>query len=143
AQRAALSEMFDGAPDAAEESLRGAVALAEEIDDRELILTLRMRLGALLFNVGKLAEADAELERASALASDRGSLRHLSWLTAILGLVRSHRGPRSVAAEDLARACEWLERTDDRFMRLQALVWYANLELAAGDVRRAILYLRT
>jgi len=143
-QRAVLDELFDGQPTAAEENLRGALALAEEVDDRELTLTLQMRLGALMFNVGKLADAETELARATTLAQARGSLRHLSWITAILGYVRSYRGPRDAAADDLARASDWLERTDDRHMRIQTLVWRADLELLAnGDLRKAVLFLRT
>jgi class 3 adenylate cyclase/tetratricopeptide (TPR) repeat protein len=143
-QRAVLQELFDGEPLAAEESLRGALALAGEIEDEELKLTLQMRLGALMFNVGKLAEAEVELARATTMAEARGSLRHLSWISAILGYVESYRGPRDRARERLAHASEWLERTDDRHMRIQTLIWRADLELLAnGDLRKAVLYLRT
>jgi class 3 adenylate cyclase/tetratricopeptide (TPR) repeat protein len=143
-QRAVLNELFDHEPVAAEENLRGALALAEEIEDHDLSLTLQMRLGALMFNVGKLGEAEVELARATTVAEARGSLRHLSWITAILGYVRSYRGPRNLAAEDLGKASDWLERTDDRHMRIQTLIWRADLELLAKeDVRKSVLYLRT
>ncbi len=143
-QRAVLDELFDGAPVKAEENLRGALALAEEIGDAELTLTLQVRLGALMFNIGKLDAAETELARATTLAEARGSLRHLSWITAILGYVRTYRGPRDLADDDLARASDWLERTDDRHMRVQTLVWRADLELLTrGDMRKAVLYLRT
>lgn len=139
--RATVSEL-EGDPDAAVEILRGAVALAEEIDHRERILTSYMRLGTQLFNGGKLAEAEAELQRCADLAQADGSLRHLSWVTACLGVVRTHRGPRRQAAEDLAHAAEWLDRTGDQYMRIQALIWQGELELADDDPRAAVRVLR-
>jgi hypothetical protein len=66
----------------------------------------------------------------------------LSWVTACLGIVRLHRGPRERAAEDLANAVEWLDRTDDQYMRVQALIWQADLELATDNVRSAVRLLR-
>ncbi len=139
---AVLFELYDASPDAAEEVLRGAVALAEEVEDEERMLTSYMRLGGFLFNVGKLRDAESEFERCAELAQARGSLRHLSWVKAFLGRVRMLRGPRDRAAEDLANAVEWLARTDDKYMWAQTLVWQGDLKMAMGDVRGAVRVLR-
>ncbi len=140
--RATIHEQFEASPTAAEDDLRGALALAEEIDNPDLMLTAYTRLGALLYNAGKLAEAQLELERCVTIATERGSLRHLSWVTAMLGLVRSHCGSAEQASAELAQASEWLERTGEVFMNTQVLMWHANLELAVGRVKDAIKLLR-
>lgn len=129
-------------PTASERHLRSAIAMAEEIENTPLILASGMRLGVHFYNTGNLAEAEAELQRCVDLAKAQGSLRYLSWSTAFLGMTRFHRGPRDQAAKDLAQAADWHERMGDRFMMVQALVWLANLDLLAGNVRNAVRLMR-
>lgn len=139
---ATLQQRFDGNPDGAVEQLRSAVALAEEVGDSASMLNGHMRLGALHYNVGRLPEASAEFERSIDIAREQGSLRHQSWLTAFLGLIRYHCGPREEADDLYAHASVWMERTNDLYMRVQTLVWRAALALRMDDVKSALRLLR-
>jgi tetratricopeptide (TPR) repeat protein len=70
-------------------------------------------------------------------------LRVQAWVSACLGLIRFHRGPRTEADELFARASEWMERTDDRYMQAQTLVWRAQAALAEGELDLALVTLRS
>jgi class 3 adenylate cyclase/tetratricopeptide (TPR) repeat protein len=140
--RAHIQDRLDGQPAAVVDTLRTAVALAEEIDNPEFIRDSRWRLGVLHFNNGELEQAELQLQRAMELAKDQGSLRISSWLSAYLGRLRYFRGPRDEAATLLAQANEWLERTGDRYIQVATQVWRAQLALSNDDLRRAIVLLR-
>jgi len=140
--RATLLQQFEASPGPAVEQLIGAVALAEEVGNAELMLTGHMRLGALYFNIGRLRAAEAAFERSIELAKEQGSLRHQAWLTACLGLIRAHRGPRAEAHDLYASALDWMERTNDLYMRIQTLMWQAALELKRDDTKAAVKLLR-
>jgi class 3 adenylate cyclase/tetratricopeptide (TPR) repeat protein len=140
--RAAIEDRLDGQPAAVVDTLRTAVALAEEVDNPEFIRDSRMRLGVLHFNNGELEQAQVQFERAMALAKDQGSLRISSWLSAYLGRLRYFRGPRADAGELLAQAYEWMDRTGDRYMQVAAQLWRAQSALSLDDARRAIVLLR-
>lgn len=140
--RAAVHEFFSADVDAAIDTLQGAIALSEEIDDPELVLTGRMRLGALHYNRGDLTQAKRQFERCLELAREQGGLRHQAWVTAFLGLLHQHCGPREQADESFALACDWFERTNDRYMLIQTLMWRGALALTRDDVGSAIKILR-
>jgi class 3 adenylate cyclase/tetratricopeptide (TPR) repeat protein len=141
-QGAILNQVSGDDPAVAEDALRAAIALADETEDSLNLMYGHTRLGVFLYNAGDLAGAEKALARAAELAQARGSLRHLAWVTFFVGAVRIHRGPREQAAEDLARATDWLERTADRHTLVDALTWRAHLCLATGDVRAAVRLLR-
>ena len=140
---AQIQDRLDGQPSATVDTLRTAIALAEEASDAESILTGRMRLGVMFFNAGRLDEAGVQFERCLELAKELGSLRHQSWLSAFLGHVRHYCGPRDEAEPLFAQAYEWMERTGDRHMQVQTLQWRSQLALDQGDPSAALRYLRT
>lgn len=141
--RANLQDRLEGQPAAVVDTLRGAIALAEEIDHPESIRDGRLRLGVLYFNTGDLEQAELQFERAMELAKDQGSLRVSSQLAAFLGRIRYFRGPRSEAGELLSNAYEWFERTGSRYMQVTTQLWRAQSALSENDLRRAIVLLRT
>ncbi len=141
--RANIQDRLDGQPAAVVDTLRGAIALADEIDHPESIRDGRMRLGVLYFNTGDLEQAELQFERAMELAKDQGSLYVSSRLAAYLGRVRYFRGPRSDAWELLTHAYEWLDRTGGRYMQVATQLWRAQCALSENDLRRAIVLLRT
>ena len=96
-------QQLEGKLEAAISSLSTAAALADEISDAKNMLNSHMRLGALYFNLGRLQEAQQEFERSIELAREQGSLRFQSWVTAFLGLIRFHCGPRAEAEDSTAR----------------------------------------
>jgi class 3 adenylate cyclase/tetratricopeptide (TPR) repeat protein len=116
---AALSAQFDLAGEEALADLQGALAIAEELDDRSLRIEGHLRAGVLLFNRGKLAEADRQLELCSALAGEVGSLKDEARATTILSLVRYYRGSLEESERLALEAFGWLERTCDTFFQLQ------------------------
>jgi class 3 adenylate cyclase/tetratricopeptide (TPR) repeat protein len=141
--RATVRATFDGHSASAIEGLQSAIALAEEVGDMESALYARLRLGAMYFNAGELEPALLHFSRCDEIARVQGSLRVQSWLTAMLGLLHHHRGPRAEADALFARAAEWMERTNDPYMRAQTLLWHATAMLAEGDTTRALKALRT
>lgn len=140
--KAMIVYITDGATAAALEALQSAVALAEEVDEAEFALTARMHLGALYFNKGDLPLAEVHFERCLELAGQQGSLRAQAWVSACLGLIRFHRGPRPEAEELLVNAADWMERTNDRYMQAQTLTWRAYVGLSRKDVDLALSDLR-
>jgi class 3 adenylate cyclase/tetratricopeptide (TPR) repeat protein len=141
--RANIQDRLDGQRAEGIDTLRGAIALADEIEHAESIRDGRMRLGVLYFNSGDLEAAEVQFERAMELAKDQGSLRISSWLAAYLGRLRYFRGPRSEADELFAQAHEWMERTGDKYMQVATQIMRAQSALSANDLRRAIVLLRT
>ncbi len=140
--QASISERFDGSFEDAVDALSGAIAFADEVEDAERLLTGHMRLGVLYFNTGRLAAAQTEFERCIELAKEQGGLRHQAWVTAFLGLIRFHCGPRADADDMFERASDWFVRTNDLYMHIQTLVWRASLQLANDDVKSALKLLR-
>ena len=97
------------------------------------VLTARMRLGALHFNRGDLAQSKRQFERCLELAREQGRLRHQAWVTAFLGLLIQSTAARGSEADELfGLACEWIERTNDRYMLVQTLMWRGAPRADAG-----------
>ena len=141
--RAMVQDRLDGQRAEVIDTLRGAIALAEEVEHAESIRDGRMRLGVLYFNSGDLEEAEIQFERAMELAKHQGSLRISSWLACYLGRLRYFRGPRSEAEGLFAQAYEWMERTGDLYMQVATQIMRAQSAATSGDLRRAIVLLRT
>jgi tetratricopeptide (TPR) repeat protein len=140
--KAMLVEIAEGPSVTVIETLQSAVALAEEVDDRGLALTARLRLGATYFNKGELELAEVHFERCLELARQQGTLRAEAWCSACLGLIRFHRGPRSDADKLFAQAVEWLDRLNDAYMQAQTLIWRADAAIARRETEAALAMLR-
>lgn len=139
---ASLRADFEGAGEDAVADLRDAQALADELDDRALRIEGHLRLGTLLFNIGRLADAEEEFARCALLASEEGSLRDETRATSSLGFVKFYRGDKEEAELLAVRAMEMLERTGDRYLQLQNLRWLAKFSLARDDAPAAEARLR-
>jgi predicted ATPase/class 3 adenylate cyclase len=142
---AQLRADFEGAGEAALEDLERALAIAEELDNRALRIEGHLRMGTLLFNLGRLAEAEDHLLRCSALAGEEGSRRDEARAATNLGFIKFYRGDHEGAERVALQAREWLERTSDTFFQLQnawALAIHAlardEIALAESRLREAI-----
>ncbi|MEX2393453.1 MAG: hypothetical protein WD826_03125, partial [Actinomycetota bacterium] len=140
--KAMLTELLEGPSAMVIETLQSAIALAEEVDDRALALTARLRLGATYFNNGELELAEVHFTRCLELARQQGTLRAESWCSACLGLIRFHRGPREDADGLFAQSIEWLDRLNDVYMQAQTLWWRADAAIARNDLDGALTMLR-
>jgi class 3 adenylate cyclase/tetratricopeptide (TPR) repeat protein len=123
---------FEGASEAAIDDFRSALELAEKIDDRALRIEGHMRLGAFLFNLGRIADAEHELSAAVRLAGEMGSHRDEARATSMLGLYRFYLGDIDEAERIAVQALEWLERTCDSYLQVQNLRDLARYALARG-----------
>ncbi len=140
--RAALLAEIEGDLEGAVTQLRLSLTLAEELDDRALHTEGRLRLGFVLFNLGKLAEAETELDRCLALAAELGSRRDEARAIFQLGLVKYLRGDLA-EAERLGREAQIaLEVTGEPYFQIQNHVALAQYALARGDPGRAEEWLR-
>jgi len=133
---------FEGASEAAIADFKDALALAEQIDDRALRIEGHMRVGAFLFNLGRIAEAERELSAAVELAGEMGSHRDESRATSMLGLYRYYLGDIDEAERIALQALGWLERTCDTYLQVQNLRELARYGLARGDADSAERRLR-
>jgi predicted ATPase len=124
---------FEGASEAAIADFRRALELAEAIDDRALRIEGHMRLGAFLFNLGRIAEAETELTVAVALAGQLGSHRDEARATSMLGLYKYYLGDVEEAERIAVQALDWLERTCDGYLQVQNLRELARYALARND----------
>jgi tetratricopeptide (TPR) repeat protein len=133
---------IDGEPDRAIETLRGSLAVAEDLGDRPLRIEGHMRLASVLFNAGAIAGADEEIVRCLALAGELGSRRDEARATSALAAFRYYRGPLEDAEELATQALEWLERICDTLLQVQNLRTLAKLALARNEPERAEARLR-
>jgi predicted ATPase/class 3 adenylate cyclase len=124
---------FEGASEAAIGDFRRALELAEGIDDRALRIEGHMRLGAFLFNLGRIGEAEKELSAAVELAGQIGSHRDEARATSMLGLYRYYLGDIDEAERIAVQALDWLERTCDSYLQVQNLRELARYALARDD----------
>jgi class 3 adenylate cyclase/tetratricopeptide (TPR) repeat protein len=141
-ERAQAEAWFEGAAKEALGDLRHALRLAEEIDDRALRIEGHHRLGALLFNLGLLAEAEEQLERVRSLAAGLGSRRDEARAMYLLGFTRYHLGRLDEAEQLALQASGWLERSGDTYFQLQNGRALAKYALARGDAQVAEQRLR-
>ena len=132
----------EGRHDHAIESLRAAVATAQEIDDRALVAEGHLRIAALLMS-HDLAAAELELRRCLALASDLGSHRIEAEATSWLGIVAYHRGQPAEGERLCLQARTWFERTGDTYFQVQNIMrGLAIFALADGRAEEAEAWLR-
>ena len=133
---------FEGDSEAAIGDFRRALDIAAAIDNRALRIEGHMRLGAFLFNLGRIAEADAELSIAVELAGQMGSHRDEARATSMLGLYRYYLGDIDEAERIAVQALDWLERTCDSYLQVQNLRELARYALARDDPELAERRLR-
>ncbi len=103
------------------ETLRSAIAVAEEIDDHALVAEGHLRVAALLMS-HDLAAAEAELRRCLELADDLGSHRIEAEATSWLGIVAYYRGRPDEGERLCLQARTWFERTGDSYFQVQNLI---------------------
>ena len=136
-ESAVLRAWFEGGDRETIEDLRSGLAIAEELDDLALSIEGHMRLGFLLFNLGKLGESEEHLERCARLARDMGSHRDEARVTFMLAVAKHYRGEPAEARRLSLQALDWLERTADNYFQVQNLRALALYALAADDLEEA------
>jgi len=133
---------IEGRHDDAIESLRAAVATAQEIDDRALVAEGHLRIAALLMS-HDLAAAEPELRRCLELASDLGSHRIEAEATSWLGIVAYFRGQPDEGERLCLRARTWFQRTGDTYFQVQNIMrGLAIFALSDGRPEEAEAWLR-
>ncbi|MDX6409622.1 MAG: hypothetical protein QOE13_2693 [Gaiellaceae bacterium] len=138
----ALYSDFDGEFGAATEKLAGAIGIAEEIDDRTLVVEGHLRMGFLRFNEGDLVGAEASLTRCLEFAAQLGSRRDEARASFLLALTHYYRGDVDEAERLGRQTREWLERTGETFFQIQNYVALGVYALARKDPRGAERILR-
>jgi class 3 adenylate cyclase/tetratricopeptide (TPR) repeat protein len=133
---------FEGAGEDVAANLNRALAIADELGDPALQLEGHMWMQVLLYNLGDLHGAEAELMRCESLLPAVGSLREEARVTYQLGIVKYHQGHLAEAEELGLRALDWLDRTGDSFYQLQNLRALALCAVARGDLTVAEARLR-
>ena len=130
---AILRKTVEGSVEEAERDLLGAVELAEELDDHDLLISAELYLGTFAFNAGHLPRAEQAFRRVAALATERGSLQAQATATGFLAAVLYHTGPREESEELARRAAQWLERLGDRHLWSQALRLQGKLAIERDE----------
>jgi tetratricopeptide (TPR) repeat protein len=124
---------FEGQHEQAVETLRSAIAVAEEFDDRALVAEGHLRIAA-RFMDRDFAAAEPELRRCLELSAELGSHRIEAEATSWLGIVAYYRG-RPAEGERLCRqARTWFERTGDTYFQVQNIT--SGLAIFALDAGR-------
>lgn len=101
-----------------------------------------MRMFALLYNVGRLVEAENQLSQCSALLDGFASLRDEARVAFQLGQVKLHLGEIEASERLALQAREWLERTGETYYKLQNLRTLALCALTSANTSRAEEWLR-
>ncbi len=136
-ESAYLRAWLDGESESALEDLLSALAIADELDDRALRIGGHMRLGSMLFNAGRLSEAESHLRSCVELAAELGSRRDAARATCMLGILNGYRGDNDDAERLALEAHDWLERTGDSRMQVQNLRTLARSALSRRDLAAA------
>src|SRR5439155_22569594 len=89
--------------------------------------------GTILFNLGRLPEAEDEFARSASLAGEIGSHRDEARTTTQLAYVNYYRGDLDDAERRALQASAWLQRTGDTFFELQNAVLLGMLGFAHDD----------
>jgi predicted ATPase/class 3 adenylate cyclase len=139
---AALRYDFEGDFETAIDDVRNAIAIAEEIDERELRAEGHLRVSIMLMNLGRFEEAELELTRCLVVAGELGSRKVEAEATCWLGSVKYYRGERGEGRRLASQAREWLERTGDSYFVAQNYVLLARYALLERDAVRAEAELR-
>jgi class 3 adenylate cyclase/tetratricopeptide (TPR) repeat protein len=133
----AVRAHFEGAIEAAIAELKAALHTAGVIEDRALLVEGHLRVGTLLYNEGRLAEAAQELARCVELAGGSGTHRDEARASSLISLVKYYRGELDEAERLGGEAMLWFERTGDTYFQLQNLRLLAMFALARGEAALA------
>ena len=119
------------------EDLRSGLAISEELDSLALRIEGHMRLGFVLFNLGRLQESELHLERCADLAREMGNHRDEARVTFLLALGKHYRGEPEEARRLSLQASDWFERTGDSYFQIQNLRALAIYALADDRLDKA------
>ena len=133
---------FGGEVDGSIEKLQTTLAVAEEDGDDSVQIEVLLRMGMMLINAARLAEAEKALVKCTELSTELGSVRDGARATHMLGMVRYYRRELEDAEELLLQAQEWLERTADWLFVIQNLRALGLVDLARGRIESAVVRLR-
>jgi tetratricopeptide (TPR) repeat protein len=128
---------FEGEDTETIEDLRSGLAISEELDDLALRIEGHMRLGFVLFNLGRLRESELHLERCADLARVMGNHRDEARVTFLLALAKHYRGEPEEARRLSLQASDWFERTGDSYFQIQNLRALAIYALADDRLDKA------
>jgi class 3 adenylate cyclase/tetratricopeptide (TPR) repeat protein len=138
----ALRGDLEGNADSAITELREAIAIAEQLGDLSLRLEGHLRMGTLLVNIGKLAEAERECALVTELAKPLGSNRDKARAMYLLSFVAFYRSGPQNARRIATRGLRWQERVGDSYFQVQTLCVLAQCDIAAGAPHIAVPRLR-
>jgi class 3 adenylate cyclase len=124
---------FEGKTDLGLEALRRALPVAADLGDGALAFEGHLRMATLLFNLGKLAEAEAESAQAEELALAQRNHRDRARAALVRGMVALYRSGPEQARPIAAEALLWNERVGDYYYQLQSVRAVAKCELNAGS----------
>ncbi len=127
----------DGDIEGAIADIDEALELAARVDDLKFQAQGYIHIGVLRYNAGQLAEAEAAFDRCAALGARDGSVRYQALATTFLGIIRRYRGTLEESEALLRRSLQWLGRTADRYVEVQARRALASLLLDQGDLTGA------
>jgi predicted ATPase/class 3 adenylate cyclase len=139
---AAVGGDLGGAFEQAIEHLQRGVSIAEEVDDRVLRVEGHLRLAFVLFNAGRLADAQDEVERCLQLAAELGSRRDEARALFLFAYVRFEWGDLDESERRAVEAMDALERTGEPFFQVQNFGLLAQCALERGDPELAEQRLR-
>jgi class 3 adenylate cyclase/tetratricopeptide (TPR) repeat protein len=128
---------FEGEDTETIEDLRSGLAISEELDDLALRIEGHMRLGFVLFNLGRLRDSELHLERCAELAREVGDHRDEARVTFLLALAKHYQGEPEEARRLSLQASEWFERTGDSYFQIQNLRALAMYALAGDRLQEA------
>jgi predicted ATPase/class 3 adenylate cyclase len=133
---------YEGRYEEAIESLRAAIATAEDEGDKALVAEGHLRIAASLIS-NDLAAAEPELRRCLELAEDLGSHRIEAEAASWLGIVAYYRGQAAEGERLCLQARTWFERTGDSYFQVQNInSGLAIFALDAGKAADAETWLR-
>ncbi len=120
----------------AEELARSALAGAERLGDRELLIFCHLHLGLVEKDREHWAPAAAHLARSLELAAGAGTHDGLAGLHNSLADLHLRRGEHEDARRHLVEARRWAEEVGDRFELGKVLAGEARLAVLESDVDR-------
>jgi class 3 adenylate cyclase/predicted ATPase len=136
-ESADLRAWFEGEDRETIDDLLAGLAISEELDDLGLRIEGHMRLGFLLFNLGRLGEAEQHLERCIELARGVGNHRDEARATFLRALAQHYQGRREEARRLSLEAADWFDRIGDSYFQIQNLRALALYALADDRLEEA------
>jgi class 3 adenylate cyclase/tetratricopeptide (TPR) repeat protein len=136
-QSSSLHSWIEGDLGTAISEVQHGLEVAEQLGDTGLQVEAHMRLVTMLYNLGRLPEAEEQLLQCSALFHDFENLRYQAQMSFQLGLVKYHLGELDEAERLSLQAREWLQRTGESVYQVQNLRTLAFCAAARSDFELA------